>query len=72
MSGGANRIRLSKADRRKVYEKTRGHCAYCGQEIFLDGMKIAHVFPLRNGGFGVVRISREPLIFYFEIMEETE
>lgn len=118
MSGGANRIRLSKAERRQVLEKMHGHCAYCGQEICLEDMQVDHIVSLRKGGadaienmfpacrscnhykstlsveqfrelvqripdtltrdcvtfkngvrFGVVRIVREPVVFYYEKKE---
>lgn len=115
MRGSATRIKLSKAERRQIFEKTHGHCAYCGQEISFEEMQVDHVEPLRKGGadakenmlpacrscnhykstlsveqframveripetlardcatfkngvrFGVVRIERKPVIFYFE------
>lgn len=32
----------------KVYEKTKGHCAYCGCEIEYKDMQVDHVIPI-NG-----------------------
>lgn len=37
---------LSKAQRREVYEKCGGHCAYCGCELKYEDMQIDHVRPL--------------------------
>lgn len=45
-----DRRRLSKAERQAVYDKTGGHCAYCGDEIRLNTMQADHVDPLRRGG----------------------
>lgn len=42
-----NRRKLSKAERREVYDKCGGHCAYCGCELPFDKMQIDHVRPLR-------------------------
>lgn len=37
------RRRLSPAERQQVYDKTGGHCAYCGEEITLSQMQVDHV-----------------------------
>jgi CRISPR/Cas system Type II protein with McrA/HNH and RuvC-like nuclease domain len=44
------RKRLNKKQRRRVYDKTSGHCAYCGCELRIEDMQIDHVVPLHNGG----------------------
>ena len=40
------RRKLSRADRLQVYEKTEGHCAYCGCELLYEEMQVDHVIPL--------------------------
>lgn len=45
-----DRRRLSASERRAVYNKMPGHCAYCGCEIELREMQVDHVTPLRKGG----------------------
>lgn len=44
----AKRRKLTKAERVEIYQKTGGHCAYCGCELDLDAMQVDHVAPL-NG-----------------------
>lgn len=44
----AKRRKLTKAERLEVYQKTGGHCAYCGCELDFDAMQVDHVVPL-NG-----------------------
>lgn len=44
------RRKLSKVERQKVYEKCKGHCAYCGCELEYKNMQVDHVKPLRIGG----------------------
>lgn len=44
------RRKLSKAKRQQVYEKCKGHCAYCGCELEYKNMQVDHVKPLRIGG----------------------
>ena len=36
---------ISKKKRHLVYEKCRGHCAYCGREITLKQMQVDHIAP---------------------------
>ena len=43
------RRRLSKSEREKVYQKCRGHCAYCGCTLDYKDMQVDHVKPLRAG-----------------------
>ena len=40
------RRRLTKEERRAVYDKTHGHCAYCGCNIGFEDMQVDHVVPL--------------------------
>ncbi|MFT9078077.1 HNH endonuclease [Ethanoligenens sp.] len=37
------RHRLSQKMRRKIYEKTAGHCAYCGCNLQYEDMQVDHV-----------------------------
>jgi 5-methylcytosine-specific restriction endonuclease McrA len=45
-----NRRKLTKAERQQVYEKCKGHCAYCGCELHYKDMQVEHVTPLRICG----------------------
>jgi len=36
-----------KIDRKAVYEKYNGHCAYCGEKIPFKSMQIDHIFSKR-------------------------
>lgn len=36
-----------KPNRQKVYDKFKGHCAYCGQSIQIKDMQIDHIIPQR-------------------------
>lgn len=42
------RRKLSRSERIAVFDKTRGHCAYCGCELKFADMQIDHVVPI-NG-----------------------
>lgn len=46
----STRRRLTKEERRTVYDKMGGHCAYCGCELRYKDMQVDHVVPLRKGG----------------------
>jgi len=46
MSEYAKRRKLTQAERLEVYNKTDGHCAYCGIEITLKQMQVDHVIPM--------------------------
>jgi len=37
-------------NRKAVYEKFNGCCAYCGKEIEFKDMQVDHIIPKRNGG----------------------
>ena len=43
-----HRRKLTKADRLEVYNKTNGHCSYCGCELRFADMQVDHVVPI-NG-----------------------
>lgn len=45
-----SRKRLTATERRNVYDKMQGHCAYCGKPIELTDMQVDHVIPLCRGG----------------------
>lgn len=40
------RRRLTKDERKEVYAKCGGHCAYCGTPITLSGMQVDHMIPM--------------------------
>lgn len=44
------RKKLTKAERKIIYDRCAGHCAYCGCEIEYENMQVDHVKPLRIGG----------------------
>ena len=44
------RRQLSKTERREVFQKMRGRCAYCGCELKIREMQVDHVHPLSRGG----------------------
>lgn len=44
------RRRLSAKERKEVYDKCNGHCAYCGTEIKFREMQADHIQPLHMGG----------------------
>lgn len=44
------RRKLSEVERQQVYEKCKGHCAYCGCKLEYKNMQVDHVKPLRIGG----------------------
>lgn len=113
------RRRLSAKERKQIFDKYNGHCAYCGCEIAFRGMQADHKKPLHIGGtdtldnmfpscrscnhykatldvekfreylsgitkrlhrdsvafvvgerFGLVKVCEEPIVFYFEKMED--
>ncbi len=41
---------ISTAERKRVYEKFGGKCAYCGQPITYKEMQVEHMEPLALGG----------------------
>lgn len=44
------RRKLSKQERQEVWNKMRGHCAYCGCELPIEKMQADHIMPLHLGG----------------------
>lgn len=44
----AKRRRLTQRDRREVYDKMDGHCAYCGCKLRYEDMQVDHVVPLEG------------------------
>ncbi len=41
---------IPQEERKIVYKKCCGHCAYCGKEIMYKQMQVDHLVPLRKGG----------------------
>ena len=46
----ANRRKLTQTERRTIYDKMGGHCAYCGEELAFEDMQVDHVLALRSDG----------------------
>lgn len=44
------RRKLSKQERKIIYQKTNGHCAYCGCKLELTNMQADHIQPFYLGG----------------------
>lgn len=45
------RRKLTQKERRVVYDKYNGHCAYCGCEIPFKGFNVDHLHCIRNYGY---------------------
>ena len=43
---------ITKETRQKVWEKYHGHCAYCGKEIAIGEMPVAHAVPYAGEWYG--------------------
>ena len=43
---------IPKAMRQQVYDKYRGHCAYCGREITMKEMQVDHIISIAKGIYG--------------------
>ena len=41
---------MKKIDRKTVYDKCAGHCAYCGCVLSMEGMQVDHIHPKYRGG----------------------
>lgn len=50
MDERTKRRKLTPAERQLVYDKTSGHCAYCGCKIDYKDMQVDHIEALRRGG----------------------
>jgi 5-methylcytosine-specific restriction endonuclease McrA len=44
------RKKINSTERQLVYDKCKGHCAYCGCEITIKQMQVDHVYPFNLGG----------------------
>lgn len=59
MSTGAKHKTLSKSERIEVYNKYKGHCAYCGCKLEYKNMQVDHLIPLywseKASGVGIDR-----------------
>ena len=44
----AERRRLTAKERREVYDKMHGHCAYCGCDLRFEDMQVDHIIPLEG------------------------
>lgn len=44
------RKKLTKKQRRDIYNEFDGRCAYCATEITIEQMQVDHIKPLRLGG----------------------
>jgi len=44
------RKKITKEERHKIYNKSGGRCAYCGNKIDISEMQVDHIVPLRLGG----------------------
>jgi len=44
------RRKLTPAERRQIYDKMAGRCAYCGCEISIKNMQVDHIKPVSRGG----------------------
>lgn len=43
---------IPKSLRLKVYDKYRGHCAYCGKEIMMKDMQVDYIIPVMKSYYG--------------------
>jgi len=41
---------MSKIKKQNIYNKLRGHCAYCGEIISPESMHVDHILPKKLGG----------------------
>ena len=46
----AERRKLTKKERKEIYDKMQGRCAYCGIMLNIEDMQVDHVIPLHRGG----------------------
>ena len=58
----ANRRKLTQTERRTIYDKMGGHCAYCGEELAFEDMQVDHVLALRSMVRTIWRICYRPVV----------
>ena len=46
----AERRKFNKKERKEIYDKMQGRCAYCGIMLNIEDMQVDHVIPLHRGG----------------------
>ena len=46
---------MKKNNRKQVYDKYNGHCAYCGKEISIKEMQVDHYYPISAPAIGRVK-----------------
>lgn len=44
------RRKWTKEERKQIYQKYKGHCAYCGLPITIQEMQVDHIVALKRGG----------------------
>ena len=50
MSEQTTRRKIPKQERRRIFAKTKGRCAYCGTDLHGEKWTVDHIVPLANGG----------------------
>ena len=49
-------------NRRDIYNRFDGHCAYCGKKIEFDDMTIDHILPHSKGGKDMYTMGTVPFV----------
>ena len=49
-------------NRRDIYNRFDGHCAYCGKSIEFDDMTIDHILPQSKGGKDMYTMGTVPFV----------
>ena len=44
------RRKWTKVERKQIFQKSKGHCAYCRLPITIQGMQVDHIVALKRGG----------------------
>lgn len=44
------RRKWTKEERKQIFQKYKGHCAYCGLPITIQEMQVDHIVALKRGG----------------------
>ena len=47
---GQKRPKVSKAKRKRIFQRDKGICVYCGKQLKMDNFWIDHIKPLSRGG----------------------